>query len=127
MAEAIVNSRLGNTWKAESAGTKPAGYVHPGALQVLAEIDIHHQGKSKQVDEFWDVPFDLVVTVCDAATKECPVWLGKGTRIHLGFPDPAKATGTAEQILIAFRQVRDDMANKIPTLLQNWLNENSST
>ena len=117
LAEAIVNARLGEEWQAVSAGTQPTGYVHPKALQVLAEIGIQHQGRSKSVDEFRDVPFDLVVTVCDSAAEECPVWLGQGKRVHLGFPDPAKAIGTDEEVLAVFRAVRDDIAQKIPALL----------
>lgn len=76
---------------------QPAGYVHPLALAALAEIGIAHQGRSKLVDEYRDVPFDLVVTVCDSAAEECPVWLGQGRRVHHSFPDPAKATGTKEE------------------------------
>jgi len=78
MAEAIINARLGETWQAFSAGTKPTGYIHPKALEVLSEIGITHTGTSKKADEFRDVNFDLVVTVCDSAAEECPVWLGKG-------------------------------------------------
>ena len=124
MAEAIVNARLGDTWKAVSAGTKPAGYVHSKAVQVLSEIGIQHHGRSKSADEFQDVPFDLVVTVCDSAAEECPIWLGIGKRVHLGFPDPAAATGTEEDILSAFRQVRNDIAIKVPSLLQQQLANN---
>ena len=118
MAEAIVNDRLGNQWLAVSAGTKPAGYVHPKAIQVLAEWDILHQGESKLADQFraWD--FDLVVTVCDSAAKECPIWLGQGKRLHHSFPDPAETIGTDEEILAAFRLVRDAIAEEIPALLQ---------
>ena len=85
MAEAIVNARLGETWQAFSAGTKPAGYVHPMAVTVLEEKGIHHVGRSKSVDEFRDVDFDLVVTVCDSAAEECPVWLGKGKKFIMAF------------------------------------------
>ena len=119
MAEAIVNARMGDEWEVVSAGTKPAGYVHPSAIRALAEIGIAHQGRSKHADEFRDVPFDLVVTVCDSAAEECPVWLGPGKRVHLGFPDPAKATGTDEDVMAAFRQVRDDIAEQVPALLRN--------
>lgn len=117
MAEAIVNARPELGWQAFSAGTKPAGYVHPLALRVLVEIGIDHQGRSKSVDELRDVPFDLVVTVCDSAAEECPLWLGRGKRVHLGFPDPAKATGSVEQVMEVFREVRDDIARKIPALM----------
>ncbi len=120
MAEAIVNARLGDAWEAVSAGTKPAGYVHPKALTVLHEIGIQHTGRSKGADEFRNVDFDLVVTVCDSAAEECPVWLGKGKREHHSFPDPAKAQGTDEQVLAAFRRVRDDIAREIPALLAHY-------
>jgi len=63
MAEAIVNDKLGTAWIAYSAGTKPAGYVHPLALRSLKEIGIHHEGKSKNVNDFINTDFDLVVTV----------------------------------------------------------------
>ena len=118
MAEAVVNDRLADTWEAYSAGTHPAGYVHPLAIQVLAEQGISHQGRSKHVDEMRSIPFDLVVTVCDAAAEECPLWLGPGVRVHEGFPDPAKATGSDEEILQTFRQVEAAIERRIPALLQ---------
>lgn len=123
IAEAIVNARLGDKWEAVSAGTFPTGYVHPNALRALAEIGIEHRGRSKSADEFRDVPFDLVVTVCDDAAENCPVWLGQGKRVHLGFPDPAKATGADEEVISAFRAVRDDIARQVPALLEQWDNE----
>ena len=120
LAEAIVNARLGDEWEVVSAGTDPSGYVHPMALRVLQEMSIEHQGRSKSVDEFRTVSFDLVVTVCDSAAEECPVWLGQGQRVHLGFPDPAKATGSDEEVMNVFRAVRDDMLVKIPDLLHRY-------
>lgn len=120
MAEALVNARLGDRWAAVSAGTQPAGYVHPLALAALAEIGIEHQGRSKLADEYRDVPFDLVVTVCDSAAEECPVWLGPGRRVHHSFPDPAKATGTEAEIMEEFRRVRDAIAVEITALLTDW-------
>lgn len=118
LAEAIVNAHLGDSWVAVSAGTKPAGYVHPKALEVLKEIGIQHQGRSKLADEFKSENFDLVVTVCDSAAEECPVWLGQGKRVHHSFPDPAKAEGTNEEVLSAFRAVRDDIEKEIINLLK---------
>ena len=115
MAEAIVNFRLGERWEAVSAGTRPTGFVHPKALEALAEIGIQHTGRSKPVDEFRGVAFDLVVTVCDSAAEECPVWLGKGKRIHHSFPDPAKTDDMDE-----FRKVRDAMEREIIFLLVNY-------
>lgn len=122
IAEAIVNGRYGEVWQAFSAGTQPAGYVHPIAISVLKEIGIEHQGVSKSADQFRGIDFDLVVTVCDDAAENCPVWLGKGKRIHMGFPDPAKVQGSDEEILQSFRSIRDDIALKIPTALFNFEN-----
>lgn len=120
LAEAIVNARLRDKWHAVSAGTQPAGYVHPLALRALAEIGIVYEGRSKHADEFRTMPLDLVVTVCDSAAEECPLWLGPGNRVHLGFPDPAKATGSEEEVMAVFRAVRDDMLVKIPELLHHY-------
>ncbi len=113
MAEALVNHDLADTWQAFSAGTRPAGYVHPLALRALEEIGIHHSGASKSADQFRGQPFDLVVTVCDDAAENCPVWLGPGRKAHLGYPDPALAEGTEEEKLAAFRQVRDAMRSQL--------------
>ncbi|MDL1909658.1 arsenate reductase ArsC [Chloroflexi bacterium CFX6] len=118
MAEAIVNARMGGEWQAFSAGTKPAGYVHPRALDALSEIGIRHEGRSKRADEFREVDFDLVVTVCDSAAEECPVWLGKGKRAHHDFPDPAKAEGTEEEVMNIFRAVRDNIEKVILEILK---------
>jgi arsenate reductase (thioredoxin) len=117
MAEAIVNARYPE-WKASSAGTKPAGYVHELAIEALAEIGISHLGVSKQIDELPTKDFDLVVTVCDSAAEECPVWPGKaGRRVHHGFVDPAKAEGTLDERKQIFRSVRSEMLEVIPKLL----------
>jgi arsenate reductase len=122
MAEAIVNARLGDTWEAVSAGTQPSGTVHPQAIAVLRELGIEHAGRSKTPDEFRATPFDLVVTVCDDAAENCPVWLGKGKRVHLGFPDPARATGSDVEVTAAFRRVRDAIAAQVPALLRQQTN-----
>lgn len=120
MAEALVNARLTGEWQAVSAGTKPAGYVHPKALAALAEIGIPHEGRSKHADEFRADDFDLVITVCDSAAEECPLWLGGGKRLHHSFPDPAKAEGTDEYVASIFRNVRDDMERQIIPLLKTY-------
>lgn len=120
MAEAIINAQMGDIWEAFSAGTQPMGYVHPLAIAALKEIGIDIASRavrSKSADEFRNVAFDLVVTVCDDAAEKCPVWLGQGKRVHLGFHDPAKAIGNDEQVMAAFRAVRDDIARKAPALL----------
>ena len=116
MAEAIVNNKLGDTWQAYSAGTKPAGYVHPKAIQALSEIGIEHSGVSKLAEEYRAIDFDLVITVCDSAAEECPMWLGKGKRIHHSFFDPAITDNLAD-----FRKVRDEIVESIPKILSNFL------
>ncbi len=118
MAEAIINATFGEKWEANSAGTDPIGYVHPKALAVLAEIGIEHHGRSKSVEEFRGKNFDLVVTVCDDAAENCPVWLGTGRKAHMGFPDPAKVKGSDEEVLAVFRSVRDDLVRQLPELLR---------
>jgi arsenate reductase len=120
MAEAITNHDQAGRWLAFSAGTRPAGYVHPLALRALAEIGIAHQGESKSTEAFRGREFDLVVTVCDDAAENCPLWLGKGRKTHLGFPDPAldaSRRGSEEERLQVFRGVRDDIRRRVAELL----------
>ena len=112
MAEALINEKLADRWQAFSAGTEPSGYVHPKAIKALEEVCIRHEGKSKHIDELHTKEFDSVITVCDDAAENCPIWLGKGVRKHIGFPDPAKAEGTEEEIMATFREVRDSI-NKL--------------
>lgn len=118
MAEAVVNHFLGDQWQAFSAGTQPSGYVHPLGLRALAEIGILHTGESKSVDRFRGEAFDVVITVCNDAAENCPVWLGKGKRVHIGFPDPASAEGSESEKMTVFRQVRDDIRTRILAFLQ---------
>jgi arsenate reductase len=122
MAEAIVNARLGDAWEAFSAGTEPAEIVHPKTSAVLAEIGIRHNGRPKKADIFRGVDFDLVITLCDDAAENCPVWLGKGKHHHLGFPDPSEVEGTDEEITAAFRKVRDDLQQRLIPLLEKYAN-----
>lgn len=120
IAEAIVNARLSNRWEAFSAGSHPAEHIHPLALAVLAEIGIDHQGRPKSIDEFRNMPFEVVVTLYDSANEECPVWLGQGRRIHKAFPDPAKVAGTDSEVIASFRSVREGLAKEITELLTNF-------
>jgi arsenate reductase (thioredoxin) len=113
LAEALVNHSLSDQWQAFSAGSEPAGYVHPMAIRVLDEIGIHHVGESKSVDRFRNQKFDLVITVCDDAAQNCPVWLGSGEKLHIGFSDPGKLVGTEEEILAGFRSTRDQMIHTL--------------
>ena len=120
MAEAIINGQRGGAWEAFSAGTKPAAVVHPRAIEALEEINIHADGlEPKSVDVFKGHQFDLVITVCDDAAEHCPVWLGQGKRAHVAFPDPAKATGTDDEIMAAFRDVRNGIVARILPLLDD--------
>lgn len=113
MAEALVHAELAPEWEAVSAGTRPEGYVHPKALDVLREIGIEWQGRSKSIEEFRGQAFDAVITVCDSAAEDCPVWLGPGKKVHIGFPDPADATGSDDEIRAVYRQVRDGIRERI--------------
>jgi len=80
MAEGLVNHFLSTSWEAHSAGTKPAGYVHPLAVQALAELGIDSSAQwSKSTEKFRGMDFDVVITVCDQAAKNCPVWLSENS------------------------------------------------
>ncbi|MBX3046235.1 MAG: arsenate reductase ArsC [Anaerolineales bacterium] len=126
MAEAIVNARLGERWQAHSAGVQPAAAINPYTGKALAEIGIVHLGEPKHPDVFRDETFDLVVTLCDDAAENCPVWLGPGRKEHLGFPDPATSRGSEEQIMPIYRQVLKDIATKVPALLEREFNPAAS-
>ena len=127
MAEGLVNHFLGHRWEAYSAGTAPAGYVHPLAIRAMAElvIDISHQ-RSKSVDELRDAEFDSVITVCDQAARNCPLWLGPGRVKHMGFPDPAAAIGSEAERLTVFRQLRDSLRQEVLPYLEEEM-EDSAT
>ena len=114
MAEGLVNHYLSEEWRAYSAGTDPAGYVHPLAVRVMSELDIDiSRQRSKSTDEFRERKLDSVVTVCDDAAQNCPVWLGSGRKVHIGFEDPARATGSDEERLAVFRRVRDEIRREM--------------
>ena len=113
MAEAVVNHDCSGEWQAFSAGTLPTGSVNPVALQVLQEIEIEHQGRSKSIQEYYGQIFDHVITVCSDAESNCPIWLGHGKKVHIGFRDPAKFSGSDEETLQEFRDVRDEIRKEI--------------
>lgn len=123
LAEALVGHDLSETWQAYSAGTEPTGTVHPKALTVLQELGIVWDGRSKHVDSLKEIPFDVVITVCDSAAENCPLWLGEGQKVHLGFPDPAQAVGSDEAVTAVFRQVRDDIRQQIIPYLAHFQTE----
>jgi arsenate reductase len=124
MAEAIVHARLSSRWRAFSAGVRPAASVHPLVPRVLAEAGIRFRGKPKSVGGFRKDAFDLVVTLCDSARQECPVWLGAGERAHRDYQDPSLVEGTDEERLAAFRKLRDEMLAEIPYMLEKYWEEN---
>lgn len=110
LAEGILRNALGESFRVESAGSKPAGYVHPLAIKVMNEIGIdisaHH---SKHLDAFLDDRVETVITVCGNADQVCPIFPGQVNRHHWGFDDPAHATGSKEEQLAVFRRVRDEI------------------
>jgi arsenate reductase (thioredoxin) len=124
MAQEIINALRGDAWHAVSAGTQPAKQVNPYAIRALSEIGIATQDTTPtHLDQYRGQPFDVVITVCDDAADNCPVWLGQGKRVHIWFPDPAAAKGTDKEILNAFREVRDDIQTRILGYLDNFLEQ----
>lgn len=119
MAEGIIKAQLADRFVAYSAGTRPAGYVHPQAIAALREIGIDiSQHRSKSADEFKGQAFDVVITVCDDAAENCPVWLGTGQRVHIRFPDPAAAP--PDQQAQQFRAVRAAIQEQVLGYLRAW-------
>lgn len=113
MAEGFLRALKGDRYEVFSAGTEPRG-VSPFANRVMAEAGIDLQDhRSKSVDEFRDMAFDEVVTVCDSARESCPVFLGGGRKRHQSFPDPSLLEGPEEKILAGFRSVRDEIRDWI--------------
>jgi len=120
MAEAFLRTYAGDRFEVYSAGLEPKG-IHPLTIRVMKERDISLENQySKALTEYMGkVNFDWLITVCDKADKNCPIFPGMGTRLHWPFEDPANATGTEEKQLIIFRQVRDAIDEKI----KSWLSE----
>jgi arsenate reductase (thioredoxin) len=110
LAEGILRQALGDRFIVASAGSKPAGYVHPLAIKVMAEIGIdissHH---SKHLDVFRTQEVETVITVCGNADQACPIFPGQVNRHHWGFDDPAHASGTEDEQLTVFRRVREEI------------------
>jgi arsenate reductase len=110
LAEGILRRAAGDLFDVQSAGSKPAGYVHPKAIAVMKEIGIDISGHtSKHMNEFLQRKIDTVITVCGKADQACPMFPGQVNRYHWGFDDPAHATGAEEEILNVFRRVRDQI------------------
>lgn len=110
MAEGILRHAAGDLFDVYSGGSKPSGYVHPKAIQVMNEIGIDISGHvSKHMNEFLNRKIDTVITVCGNTDQACPMFPGQVNRYHWGFDDPAHATGTEEEVLNVFRRVRDQI------------------
>lgn len=107
MAEGFLRKLLSKEDEVFSAGLEPQG-VNPRAVQVMSEIGIDISSHtSNNIQEFITDTFDYVITVCDNAAANCPIFPGEGKKIHLPFEDPAHASGTDEEILNEFRKIRD--------------------
>lgn len=110
IAEGILRNAAGDLVEVHSAGSNPAGYVHPLAINVMKEIGIDISNhRSKHLKEFLSTNIETVITVCDNADKNCPFFPGQVNRYHWPFEDPAKAQGSDEEKLAVFRKVRDQM------------------
>lgn len=122
IAEAYLRQFAGNKAQVFSAGVETHG-VNPKAIETLLEdgIDIRHHS-SNHVDEYKDIAFDFIVTVCDNAKERCPVFPSKALRIHTNFRDPAKAEGSADEIAAIFREVR----NEIREFCKNFVSQHLS-
>lgn len=110
LAEGILRAAAGDFLRVESAGSQPAGYVHPLAIEVMDEIGIDlRQHTSKHLNRFLDQPVETVITVCGRADQVCPVFPGQLNRHHWPFDDPATAVGTHPDPRSVFRRVRDEI------------------
>ena len=113
LAEGILRAAVGEAAEVASAGSDPAGYVHPMAVEVMKEIEIDISAHtSKHLDEFLQQEVHTVITVCGNADQACPIFPGQAEKHHWPFDDPAKATGSEEEIRAVFRRVRDEIRAK---------------
>lgn len=120
MAEALWESLSQGRWQAQSAGSKPSGYVHPLAIRAMRELGIDISAcQSKSLDQFREEPYDLVITVCDNAKDFCPVFPGAKQTLHWPFDDPADAMGTDEEKMFVFRRVREEIKDRINGYLKS--------
>ena len=110
LAEGVLREALGRRFRVESAGSRPAGFVHPLAIEVMGEIGIDLGAhRSKHLDEFLAERVETVITVCGRVDQACPIFPGQVNRHHFPFDDPAHATGTEEEQRAVFRRVRDEI------------------
>ena len=118
MAEGLLRHEAGNAFAVESAGLEPS-FVRPEAIEAMREIgiDISAQ-RSKSIDEFTAQPFDYLITVCDNANQNCPVFPGVTRRVHWSIEDPAGVAGTEQVRLAAFRAARDDLRTRLKKFIE---------
>lgn len=118
LSEAISNHFAGDVIQARSAGSQPAGEVHPLSIRFLAEAGIPTEGlASKSWDTLESFAPDLVITVCDAAAGEsCPLWFGKSLKVHWGLSDPSKREGTEDEVASAFRETIEQIRERVEQL-----------
>jgi len=121
LAEGILRAAAGDLINVQSAGSKPAGYVHPKAIAAMSEIGIDIAShRSKHMNEFLQQPVHTVITVCGNADQACPVFPGQVHRHHWGFDDPAHATGSDEEVMAVFRRVRDEIRRVFEAYAAGW-------
>ncbi len=122
MAEGYLKS-LDNRLEVFSAGTQPAGQVHPKAIRVMQEDGIDLSSNNpKAITQFLDDQFDYVITVCDGAKENCPLFTGKvENRLHIGFEDPAEVNGDENFLLSEFRRIRDEIKRDLKKLYEEKL------
>lgn len=119
MAEGIVNTFLGDRLEAFSAGTK-ASFVNSMAIEVMREIGVDiSKHRSKNLSEFDGQKFDYVITLCGDANETCPLYVGTTMKMHIGFDDPARSTGSEEEVWREFRRVRDEIKEKVMRYFSN--------
>jgi arsenate reductase len=127
LAEAILQKALGPEFEVASAGSNPAGFVHPLAIKALTEIGIDiSQNTSKHLEIFLDREVATVITVCGNADQACPVFPGQLNRHHYPFDDPAHAVGSEEEQLAVFRRVRDEIERVFTSYADGRLDQRSS-
>ena len=122
LAEGILRAATGGRINVASAGSQPAGHVHPMAVEVMKEIDIDiSTHTSKHLNEFLEYDIRTVITVCSNAASECPVFPGQTQKHHWPFDDPAKAEGDDEEKRAIFRRVRDEIREKFEAYARELL------
>lgn len=125
MAEGFFRHYGGDQVKVYSAGLEPKG-VNPRAIEVMREIGIDISGHtSDHLSKYLQQPFDYVITVCDNAAANCPVFPGAGAKLHWPFDDPAQATGSESEIMACFRNIRDQISDKVRSWLSGQLNRST--